>query len=478
MSRILAIDQGTTSTRALVASLDGELHVTASRGHSTSYPRPGWVEQDAKELLSNINLCMASAAGVDAIGVANQGESCLAWDAITGEPLSPVIGWQDSRTSSAMAELEASGEGARVRQIAGLPVDSYFSASKLAWLFKNIPAVADAFSRGRLRLGTTDSYFLDRLTGRFVTDLATASRTSLLDIRTGRWDGELCGIFGVPIGCLPEIVRNCGDFGSIGGIPVTASIVDQQAALYGHGCRAPGDTKMTFGTGAFALSLCTGLPGDRDLAGLFPTVAWDLGQGPIYALEGGVYDAGAAVDWAIRAGMAEDLASLETYAGGPAIDRNLVFVPAFSGLGSPFWDRSAAPLVIGLGPETTRTEINQSLLEGIAMLAANVLMSIDAAHPIAGSVSVDGGMTTNPYFAQFLADCTGRSIVRRASTEMTAFGVAALAARSLGIELPQPGHKGSPLLPAEVPRHVWHHRFAEAVAKSKGWTRSRSTADV
>lgn len=469
MTRILAVDQGTTSTRALVVAVDGEVGVTASHVHSTVYPKPGRVEQDPLELLSNVSRCIASATHVEAIGIANQGESCIAWDAITGEPLSPVIGWQDSRTSSLLAELAARGDAARVKGIAGLPLDPYFSASKMGWIVENIPAAATASAAGRLRLGTTDAFFLDRLTGHFATDVATASRTSLMDIRTGDWDAELCEIFGVPVGCLPEIRPSCSDFGTIGGIPVTASIVDQQAALYGHGCRADGDTKMTFGTGAFALSVCSHLPAASDLVGILPTVAWDLGRGPVYALEGGVYDAGAAIDWAIRAGLADDLPSLEHFGAGTAIDRGLVFVPAFSGLGSPFWDRSAAPLLIGLEPETTRAEINQALLEGIGLLSANVLMCMDAVNPIAGAVSIDGGMSRNPYFAQFLADCTGREIVRRTSAEMTAYGVAALAAHSLGVELPQTEHGGSPFLPAAVPRQMWQHRFTQALARSRAW---------
>jgi glycerol kinase len=216
------------------------------------------VEHDPLELLASIEACLAAVGTVDAIGLANQGESCLAWDAVSGEPLSPVIVWQDNRTEAAVARLRAAGLEAEVRHRAGLPLDSYFSASKLAWLLENVPAVAAARRAGRLRLGTTDSFFLHRLTGAAATDVTTASRTSLMNLADRRWDAVLCDAFGVPAECLPPILATDAGFGRVGAAPLVASVVDQQAALYGHGCRNPGDAKITFGTGASPLPCMTG----------------------------------------------------------------------------------------------------------------------------------------------------------------------------------------------------------------------------
>lgn len=223
------------------------------------------MEHDPEELLRNIRAVLADAGPVDAIAIANQGESCLAWDAESGEALSPVIVWQDARTAEALAALPQSA-AERSKEICGLPLDPYFSASKLSWLLRHNPAVARARAEGRLRLGTTDAFFLDRLASCFRTDLATASRTGLLDLATGAWSPELCALHGVPLDCLPAIGPVNGGFGSIEGTPIRVSIVDQQAALYGHGCRKPGDCKITFGTGAFLLAIAGH---ERPLAGSF-----------------------------------------------------------------------------------------------------------------------------------------------------------------------------------------------------------------
>jgi len=254
---ILAIDQGTTSTRALCVGADGRAQITHAVKHRQYYPKPGWVEHDAEELIANIKACIEASPGISAIGIDNQGESCLAWHADSKQALTAVIVWQDNRTHEVIEGLKRDGHEARVLELAGLPLDSYFSASKLAWILRNCSEAGDLLRQGKLRMGTTDAYFLDRLAGRFVTDISTASRTSLLNLESGEWDDELCELFGVPRQVLPEIVATKGDLGSIESqgrrIPVTASVVDQQASLYGHGCRDIGDAKITFGTGAFAL---------------------------------------------------------------------------------------------------------------------------------------------------------------------------------------------------------------------------------
>ncbi len=464
MTRIGAIDQGTTSTRILVA--EGErLEIAASFTHTTRYPQPGWVEQDALEIAANIEKCIAAAGPLDALGLANQGESCLAWDAITRQPLSPVIVWQDSRTAGVLP-LDAAQTVAR---IAHLPLDAYFSASKLGWLLRELPEVQAAHRAGRLRLGTTDAFFLDRLAGRFATDRATASRTSLLDFRSGDWSPDLCALFGVPIECLPPILPNIADFGAIGSVPVHASIVDQQAALYGHCCRAPGDAKITFGTGGFALALTDGPVELASAGGLLPTIAWDLGNGPAYAIDGGIYDAGSAIDWAVRAGFADGISDFQQFSAPSAIERGLVFVPAFSGLAAPDWDRRAAPLIIGLSPNTTRQDICQALLEGIALCMADVCDTMRAVTRLGAPIAIDGGVSRSPYFAQFLADCLDTEIIVRHFADRTALGVALLIGEARGGAIVAPDARlDTRYAPRSFSRH-WREKFRHARHLAQGW---------
>lgn len=471
--RIAAIDQGTTSTRVLVADESGCLEIAHSVRHAQHYPEAGQVEHDPQELLANIRACLAAAGDVDAIGIDNQGESCLAWDARTLEPLSPVIVWQDNRTGSEIEQLRAEGAEEITLARAGLPLDPYFSASKFGWILEHIPAAQDALTKGRLRLGTTDAYFLNSLTGRFITDQTTASRTSLMDLESGEWDAELCQLFGVPIECLPEIGLTAGVvLGDANGIPVTASVVDQQAALYGHGCRHLGDAKVTFGTGAFTLAVT----GDQILRapeiGLLPTVAWALPGGTTYAVDGGVYDAGATVEWLRRLGLLQQFdSSLSDFRSAPAIERGLVFVPALSGLGCPYWDRSGAGLWIGMGAETTAADLVQSALEGIALRTAEVLSAVEMQLELPVAVSIDGGLSANSYFTGFLAKAAGRPIRTRRFAELTSLGCASLAGLAIGAEFPQPpdGDAFQPL--AEGDAAAWHARFADAVSRCRNWRR-------
>ncbi|MET0315025.1 MAG: FGGY family carbohydrate kinase, partial [Hansschlegelia sp.] len=426
--RIAAIDQGTTSTRVLIADdRTGAAKICKAIRHRQSYPAPGWVEHDPEELVANIVACLEAAGEVDAIAIANQGESCLAWDSETKTALSPVIVWQDDRTAGDLASLGEAGANLAMER-AGLPLDPYFSASKLAWILRDIPAAQEAFAAGRLRLGTTDAFFLDRLAGVFATDVTTASRTSLMNLAAGQWDPDLCALFGVPIDTLPEIRPTVGDFGSIRDVPVRAMMVDQQAALYGHGCRETGDAKITFGTGAFALAVTGEQIVRAPEKGLLPTVAWATGSETLYAVDGGVYDAGSAVEWATRIGVVSDLAELDHFDAAPAIDRGLVFVPALSGLACPHWDRSAASLYLGMSGATTREDMAQALLEGIALRACEVVAAIDERVKLKPAISIDGGLARSSYFAQFLADSLAREIVVADFDERTAFGAAALAA--------------------------------------------------
>ncbi len=468
----VAIDQGTTSTRALRLDADGRCQVVHAVAHEQIYPQPGWVEHDPEELLRNLVACLEAPGPAPAIAIANQGESCLAWDAQTKRPLSRVLVWQDSRTQPQIEAMKAAGHAPTVLARTGLPLDSYFSASKLAWLFASLPEAETLLAQGRLRLGTTDAFFLDRLTGRCVTDVTTASRTALMNLSTMSWDAELCRLFGVPMEALPEIVSTTGDFGgvTVGGraCPVTASLVDQQAALYGHGCRAPGAAKVTFGTGAFVLSVTGPEALHASEVKLSPTLAWrKAGQPPVYALDGAVYCASAAVNWARGLGLFEHFAQIESFARPPAISRGLAFVPALAGLAAPHWDRAARGTWLGLGLDTEAGDLVQALLEGIALRTAEVIAAMDRVTPVTQALSVDGGLSANPYFLQFLADVTERPVVYRTQPELTALGAALLAAEHNGATVALP-EQAVHYTPRGAPA-AWRERFAQAVALARTW---------
>ena len=287
-----------------------------------------------------------------------------------------------------------------------------------------------------------------------------------MNMRSGDWDAELCAIFGVPTEYLPPIRPNIAEFGSIGGVPVRASIVDQQAALYGHGCRAPGDLKITFGTGAFALALTEAAIPPESAAGLLPTVAWDLGHGVRCALDGGVYDVGSAINWSIRAGFARSFADFQHFDVPPAISRDLVFVPAFSGLAAPHWDRTAAPVILGMSPKTTRQDLCQALLEGIALSSVAVVDAMGEVVTRGRPVSIDGGVSQSPYFAQFLADCLGREIFVRKFPEQTASGVAMLAAGTASDAWSASLSDGDTFRPRIVDASRYRRRYTEASSRA------------
>lgn len=468
--RVAAIDQGTTSTRCLVIEDGGKWSVAAAHRHRQIHPQPGWVEHDPMELLASIRAVLAAAnqsdrGKVDAIAIANQGESCLAWDARTGKALSPVIVWQDARTADHLASLGPEAE-AQSKAICGLPLDPYFSGSKLAWLLRHSADVAAARKAGALRLGTTDAFFLDRLCGNFVTDHATASRTGLLDLANGDWSAELCALHGVPVECLPRIVPVDFAFGDLDGIPIRASIVDQQAALRGHGCRQAGDAKITFGTGAFLLAV-TGAarPASDDL---LPTVAWRTAQaGTTFALEGGVYDAGAAVEWARNLGLFADVAELDQFEGPSALSRGLVFVPALSGLAAPYWDRNAAPLFIGMDHATKRRDLIRAVLEGIALLTVNLIEAAGRAVSLGDTLSIDGGLSQSRYFSQFLSNASGRAITVPAMHELTALGLAEFC----GLDVSAARAEAKIFRPDYSITAAERDLFREATNRSRHWRR-------
>ena len=469
---ILAIDQGTTSTRGLLVENLGVTRIIKSLEHSQFYPESGWVEHDAEELIQNIQMCIDSCDDLEAIGIDNQGESCLAWNGETKKAITPVIVWQDNRTHLTIEKLKSENLQDLVLEKAGLPLVSYFSATKLAWIVKNVPEASRLLSLGKLRLGTSDAFFLDRLAGRFVTDISTASRTSLMNIQTGQWDKDLCDLFGVPIQALPEIVSTTGDFGRIMSkgrlIPVTASIVDQQAALYGHGCRNPGDAKITFGTGAFALVVTGDTPHQSGKQGLLSTVAWQFeGEKPVYALDGGVYSAGSAINWARSLGLFETYDQICRFEKPSAIERDLAFVPALSGLGCPYWDRTAGGVWIGLSLDTRQSDLMQSILEGIVFRAAEVIVAMNEFITIKNEISIDGGVTANPYFCQFLADVLNRRIIVQSLAELTAFGTAKLTAGN-NIDQKMRDSLARQYQP-ETDRRQYLEKFKDAVTRSIEW---------
>jgi glycerol kinase len=471
--RIVGIDQGTTSTRALIVNTDGNLEVVHSIEHQQFYPHEGWVEHDPEQLVANIQQCVNAVGKVDAIGIDNQGESCLAWDAQTKQALSPVIVWQDNRTIDEIELLRSEGFEDETLARAGLPLDPYFSASKLAWLLTYIPAVKNALARGTLRLGTTDAFFLDRLTGRFVTDVSTASRTSLMNLEHQVWDETLCKIFGVPPEVLPEIVPTTGDFGVMftdyGATPITASVVDQQAALYGFGCRNKGEAKITFGTGAFALMVTGDEIMNNPALGLLPTVAWQkFGQKPVFALDGGVYTASAAINWARSLGLFDDFMTINAFETPPAVEKGLVFVPALSGLGCPYWDSRARGIWVGLSLSHKPEQLVQSILEGVAFRAAEVVNAMHSCVPMNNDLFIDGGMSKNPYFVQFLANVTQREVRPASMPELTGLGTIQLAADFPGFQIQTVSQFDS--VHPEPDNSTSMELFERAVSMSRLWS--------
>lgn len=473
---VLAIDQGTTSTRALVLEDSGKATVTHVIEHQQHYPQTNWVEHDPDELMANIHQCIkisfSNYPDIDTLGIDNQGESCLAWHADTKKALSPVIVWQDSRTQDVIDALKEQGLEQQTLVLSGLPLDPYFSASKLAWLIKEIPAVQVALKEGKLRMGTTDAFFIDRLTGRFVTDITTASRTSLMNLTTGQWDENLCQLFEVPIKTLPEIVSTTGDFGSFiidnKTVKISASICDQQASLFGHGCRKSGDIKITFGTGAFAFAITGNKPLFSPEQGLLPTPAWQFeGEQSLFALDGGVYNAGAAINWAKTLGLFDSFDQINTFTKSSAIEEGLVFVPALSGLACPHWDRKAAGLWIGLSLDTSPLDMMQAVLEGIAFRAAEVIDAMKQTSTIGRQISIDGGLSANPYFCQFLANSLQKEIIVQQFSEITALGTAQLASGNFDA------------ITVKDDQFIQYHpvknmsnfmvRFSQAIKYSKGW---------
>ena len=441
---ILAIDAGTTSTRSIVFSHDGKPLATAQRELPQHYPGPGWVEHDPEDIWRGaIDTARdaVAAAGVPilALGITNQRETTLLWDRRTGEPAGRAIVWQDRRTAGHCARLREDGAEALIRARTGLLLDPYFSATKLAWLLDQ-PGLRARAERGELAFGTVDSFLLWRLTeGRaHATDAANASRTMLFDIHRQAWDDELLALFGIPHAVLPTVRDNSAAFGEttlLGGtIPIGGMAGDQQAALVGQACFAPGTVKSTYGTGCFAL-LNTGAQAVASTSGLLTTVACRLDGQVQYALEGSIFVAGAAVKW-LRDGIGVITHASQTddMATRVADNHGVYMVPGFTGLGAPHWDPHARGLICGLTLDATAAHLARAALESVAYQTSDLLdaMAADAGRG-ADALRVDGGMAANGWLCQFLADILQAPVERPAVIETTALGAAFLAGLSVGV---------------------------------------------
>lgn len=482
MTKVLAIDQGTTATKAYTLDTDGRFTFCYAAEHEQLYPQPGWVEHDPGVLLKNVLHALDASERVEAVGIDHQGETVVAWDSRSGETVYNAIVWQDQRTSKYIQGLKAEGAEELTLTRAGLPLDPYFSASKLRWILKNVSVAGRLAQSGHLMMGTSDSFFLYHLTGRFATDVTAASRTSLMNIETCTWDPDLCELFEIPTRCLPPIRPTTGVFGRLntktGECPVSACAVDQQAALMGHGCFWPGAVKATFGTGVFA-QVNTGAALKSDPAGgILPTVAWQLeGEKIVYAVDAGVYNAASAINWMKRLRLFDTFSEIDGFDEPPAITREIVFVPALSGLACPFWDRTAAGLWIGMDLDTDRMNLCQAVLEGIVFRTAQLL---DAVSHLTGKIqrlSVDGGVIANAYFCQFLADVTGCEIVVQSSPDITTYGTARFALLGSGLVknlsgLPKPDPPKKVIRPRQDLSPL-KPRFDEAVSRARNWRRSR-----
>jgi glycerol kinase len=438
---ILAIDQGTTGTTCLL--LEGA-HVVA-RAHREipqHFPRPGWVEHDPEALLTSVLECIRELrpAAVEAIGITNQRETVVLWDRHTLRAVAPAIVWQCRRTADACERMREQGCEERLRELTGLVVDPYFSATKLAWLLDSDAALRARAGRGELAFGTVDSWLVARLTGGRVhaTDPSNASRTQLCNLR-GEWDEELLDLFGVPRALLPEIRPSSGDFGRADpattagvGAPITGVAGDQQAALFGQACFEPGMAKNTYGTGSFLL-VNTGHKPVPSRAGL-TTIAWDLGDGPTYALEGSVFISGAALQW-LRDGLGiiADASEAGPMSEATADTGGVYFVPALTGLGAPHWDPAARGLICGLTRGTAREHLVRAAVEAMAYQTRDVAeaLSTDMGAPLR-EVRVDGGASVMDFLLRFQADQLRVAVVRGSVSETTALGAGALAALGVG----------------------------------------------
>jgi glycerol kinase len=445
---ILAIDQGTTGTTCIVFDERAEPIGRAYREFAQHFPKPGWVEHDAKEIWE-VTQAVAGEALADAevrpgelaaVGITNQRETVCVWDPATGEPLHRAIVWQDRRTAERCEELRAAGHEQLVRERTGLVLDPYFSATKIEWLLRNVDGLRERARDGRALFGTIDAWLAFKLTGEHVTDPSNASRTMLYDIDAGRWDPELLALLDIPEQALPRVAASAGTLGvtrpgALHGheVPLTGVAGDQQAALFGQACTDPGMAKNTYGTGSFVL-LNAGFTAPAPEPGLLSTVAWGIGGSTSYALEASIFVTGAAVQW-LRDGLGVIERASDTEALAASLDGNdgVYFVPALTGLGSPHWDPHARGTIVGLTRGTGRAHLARATLEAIAYQTVDALDAMGrATHEQLNELRADGGATSNGWLMQFQADVLGVPVVVPEIAETTALGAAYLAGVGVG----------------------------------------------
>jgi glycerol kinase len=479
MRHVIAIDQGTTGSTVLVLDEQLQIRGRGYREFRQIYPKPGWVEHDPEDIWASVTGALADAtkgivsSSIAAIGITNQRETSLVWDRATGKPVHNAIVWQDRRTADRCAELKASGKEARVRELTGLTLDPYFSGTKLSWLLHNVDGVAAPARAGKLAFGTIDCYLLWRLTGgaAHATDVTNASRTLLFDLHTLSWSPELAEMLGVPMQLLPQVVpssQTCGHTKGVpglpDGVPIAGLAGDQQSALFGQACFAPGDAKCTYGTGAFIL-MNTGDKPVASKSGLLTTVAWQLGGGELrYALEGSAFIAGAAVQW-LRDGLGlfKSASEVEALAREVPDSAGVIVVPAFAGLGAPHWRPEARAAITGLTRGTTRAHIARATLEGIALQNVDILraMERDSGRSL-GTLKVDGGAAANDLLMQFQSDVLGVEIARPEIVESTAMGAAFLAGLGTGVWQD----------PDQI-RRTWREQRRFKPAAERGWVKEQ-----
>ncbi|SNS59696.1 glycerol kinase [Geodermatophilus pulveris] len=449
---VLAVDQGTTSTRSIVFDRAGRLVAVRQREHRQHFPRPGWVEHDPEEIWANTQLTaaqalrdVASAPGqVVALGIANQRETTVVWDRATGRPVVNALVWQDTRTGPLVEQLAARPDAGLVRERTGLELAGYFAGPRLRWVLDAVPGARARAERGELLCGTMESWLVWNLTGGtdggvHVTDVTNASRTLLMDVRTCRWDPDLLDFFGVPAAMLPGICPSVGVLGTARALPVPlpigGALGDQQAALFGQTCFAPGEAKCTYGTGSFLLQN-TGTDLVRSRHGLISTVAYQLAGEPVhYALEGSIAVTGALVQWLRDSlGLIGSAAEVETLARTVADNGGCYVVPAFSGLLAPHWAGRARGLVAGLTSYVTKGHLARAALEATGWQTRDVVRAMDADSGLPlTALRVDGGMTTNNLLMQFLADVLGTPVVRPMVGETVSLGAAYAAGLAVGV---------------------------------------------
>ncbi len=490
---ILALDQGTTSSRAIVFDEDGAIRAVAQKEFSQIFPSPGWVEHDAQEIWASQIGVAVEALGraqvrpndIAAIGITNQRETTVVWDRETGEPIHNAIVWQDRRTADYCQRLKAEGAGETIQAKTGLLIDAYFSASKIRWLLDNVPGARARAGAGKLAFGTIDSWLVWKLTGgaSHVTDVSNASRTMLFNIHTMQWDAELLQLFGVPASLLPAVRSSSEVYGRVSeplgveGVAIAGIAGDQQAALFGQMCLQPGMSKNTYGTGCFLLQNIGTAP-TRSQQQLVTTVAWQVGGRTEYALEGSVFIGGAVVQW-IRDGLGFIRAApeIEALAASVADNGGVYLVPAFAGLGAPHWDPYARGTITGITRGTTAAHIARAALESIAYQVSDLLdaMAADAGIGLK-ELRVDGGAATNNTLMQFQADVLGVPVVRPVITETTALGAAYLAGLAVGYWPSVDAISGQwkvdrrfePTM-RKAEAGTLRERWSDALGRSKGW---------